>query len=155
MNDRDRELLLEFKKRLPSDLSNQIKRLIVFGSRVKGEAQEESDLDVIALVNEKTPEIENLLSDIVYQVMWDYDFKPIISLKVFSESQFYNALNRGDLNLNEEIIKLIEKAEPALEMTEKLINSGYPSDAASKTYYSMYYAAQALFERGAWTLEYN
>jgi predicted nucleotidyltransferase len=95
MDDRDRKLIFEFKKRLSSDLAAQIKRLIVFGSRARGKAAEDSDLDVIALVDSRTSEIEKSLADIVYQVMWDNDFKPIISLKVISESQFYNALNRG------------------------------------------------------------
>lgn len=45
-----------------------------------------------------------------------------------------------------EVTKLIEKAKHALEVAEKLISSGYPSDAASKIYYSMYYAAQSLLK---------
>ncbi|MEW6601543.1 MAG: HEPN domain-containing protein [Nitrospirota bacterium] len=48
--------------------------------------------------------------------------------------------------MTEEVKKLIEKAEHALEVAEKLMNGGYPSDAASKIYYSMYYAAQALLK---------
>jgi len=48
--------------------------------------------------------------------------------------------------MTEEVKKLIEKAEHALEVAEKLMNDGYPSDAASKIYYSMYYAAQALLK---------
>lgn len=48
--------------------------------------------------------------------------------------------------MTEEVKKLIEKAEHALEVAEKLISGGYPSDAASKIYYSMYYAAQALLK---------
>jgi len=95
MNERDKELITEFKRRLPSELGNHLRRIIVFGSRSRGDAAEESDLDVIALVDEKSIDIERRLEDIVYQVMWDYDFKPIISLKVFSESQFNNALSKG------------------------------------------------------------
>lgn len=95
MNKRDKALILEFKNRLPSDLKERVRRLIIFGSRVRGEATEDSDLDIIALVDEKTPEIEKRLEDIAYQVMWDNDFTPIISLKVFSESQFHNAINKG------------------------------------------------------------
>lgn len=48
--------------------------------------------------------------------------------------------------MTEEIRKLIEKADHALEVAEKLKDDGYPSDAASKIYYSMYYAAQALLK---------
>lgn len=95
MDDSDRALILEFRRKLSPDLANCIKRLIVFGSRVKGEAAEDSDLDVIALVDEKKPELEKRLEDTAYQVMWDHDFKPVISLKVLSESQFYNSLGKG------------------------------------------------------------
>jgi len=48
--------------------------------------------------------------------------------------------------MTEEVIKLIQKAEHALEVAEELIRKSYPSDAASKVYYSMFYAAQALLK---------
>lgn len=48
--------------------------------------------------------------------------------------------------MTEEVRKLIEKAEHALEVAEELMNNGYPSDAASKIYYAMFYAAQALLK---------
>ncbi len=95
MNEKDKSLIVEFKSRLSSDLKAHIKQLIIFGSRVKGDASEDSDLDIVVLVDNKTLEIEKKLDDIVYQVMWDHDFRPIISLKVFGESQFYDALNKG------------------------------------------------------------
>jgi uncharacterized protein len=95
MDDRDRALILEIKNRLPADLKGHVKRLVIFGSRTRGEATAASDLDVVALVDEKTPEIENLLEDVAYQVMWEHDFAPMISLKIFSESQFNDALSRG------------------------------------------------------------
>ena len=40
-------------------------------------------------------EIEKRLENIAYQVMWDNDFNPIISLKVLAESRFNEALNKG------------------------------------------------------------
>ena len=95
MNERDRRLALEIKKRLSLRLRQHLKKLIIFGSRARGEATDESDLDLVALVDEKTPEIERALEDIVYQVMWDHDFKPVISLKVFNESQFNEAVRKG------------------------------------------------------------
>jgi len=36
--------------------------------------------------------------------------------------------------MTEEVKKLIKKSEHALEVAEKLMNDGYPSDAASKIY---------------------
>jgi len=95
MNEQDRLLALEIKKRLPRHLLNHVKKIIVFGSRARGKAVEDSDLDLAILVDKKTPEIEKELEDIIYQIMWDHDFRPIISLKVFSESRFYDAAKKG------------------------------------------------------------
>ncbi|MBI5375208.1 MAG: nucleotidyltransferase domain-containing protein [Candidatus Schekmanbacteria bacterium] len=95
MNEKDKLIISEFKNRLSPDLQCRVKRLIVFGSRVRGDAEEDSDLDVIALVDERATDIEKKLEDTAYQVMWDFDFKPFISLKVFSEEQFYDALKKG------------------------------------------------------------
>lgn len=95
MNERDRLIISEFKKRLIARLEKHIKRLIVFGSKARGESREDSDIDIVVLIDNKTPEMEKSLEDIAYQVMWDYDFKPIISLKVFAESDYNNALKKG------------------------------------------------------------
>lgn len=48
--------------------------------------------------------------------------------------------------MREEIKKLIAKSEHALEVATHLAQQGYPSDASSKIYYAMFYAAQALLK---------
>ena len=48
--------------------------------------------------------------------------------------------------MKEEVIKYIGKAEHALKVAEELIKEGYAPDAASKIYYSIFYAAQALLK---------
>jgi len=45
-----------------------------------------------------------------------------------------------------EVRKLLEKADHALELAEELKRKDYHSDAASKVYYAMFYAAQALLK---------
>lgn len=95
MNENDNKIINDFKKRITPMQMLHIKRLVVFGSRAKGVASVDSDLDMIALVDMKTPELEKELSDIAYQVMWDNNFHPIISLKVFDESRYSEALSKG------------------------------------------------------------
>jgi len=95
MKKKEREMIAEFKKRLPPDVLNHVRKVIFFGSRARGEGAEDSDLDMVVLLDERTKEIEKKLDDIAYEVMWDFDFKPIISLKVFGEIQFKNAVARG------------------------------------------------------------
>ncbi len=95
MKKQDRMIVLELKKRLSADLQKRVIKFIAYGSRARGVDAEDSDLDLVALVDEKTPEIERALDDLAYGVMWDYDFKPVISLKVFSEARFRNSTEKG------------------------------------------------------------
>ncbi len=95
INPKDKAIVLEFKKRIPAAIRSHLHKLIVFGSRAKGNATEDSDLDLIALVDHKDSQIEKELDDIAYQVMCDHDFRPMISLKIFAEGQFYSAVQKG------------------------------------------------------------
>jgi predicted nucleotidyltransferase len=95
MREKDKIIVQDVKGRLSEEIRDHVERLIVFGSRARGEAHADSDLDLIALVDKKTPEIEKALDDVAYEVMWDHDFDPIISLKVFSRSKFENSVARG------------------------------------------------------------
>ena len=95
MREKDRQIVKEFKNRIPDEVFRHVRNIVVFGSRARDNAPEESDLDLMVLVDETAPGIEEKLEDIAYSVMWDHDFKPIISLKVFTEARFKNALERG------------------------------------------------------------
>ena len=95
MRQEDKNLLIEFKQRLPADVKAHLKQLIAFGSRARGDSLPDSDLDVVALVDEKTDEIKRKMDDIIYQIELDHDFNPVISLKIFSESKFQDSLKDG------------------------------------------------------------
>jgi predicted nucleotidyltransferase len=95
MEERDRNLILELKNRLPADVMAHIRKVIAFGSRVRGQGEDDSDLDLLLLVDDKTSDLESKIEDIAYQVMWDHDFKPIISIKVFTEADYRNYLAEG------------------------------------------------------------
>jgi len=95
MGEQDRALIEEFKRRLPTDIVPHIRLMIMYGSRARGDAGQDSDLDLVALVDENNAALEQRLDDIAYDLMWDHDFKPIISLKVFSEERFRSAAAKG------------------------------------------------------------
>ncbi len=95
MGEKDRQIVLELKQRLPAEVRSRLAQLILYGSRARGEGGQDSDLDLIALVDEKTPELEAQMEEVAYRIMWDHDFNPIISLKIFSESRFRDAAAKG------------------------------------------------------------
>ena len=95
MDERDRDLILELKRRLPDDVAAHVRKVIAFGSRARGQEREDSDLDLLILVDRKTPELESRIEDVAYRVMWDHDFRPILSVKVFTEDAYRKALSEG------------------------------------------------------------
>jgi predicted nucleotidyltransferase len=95
MGELDRLIVAELKGRLPAEVARHLKQMIIYGSRARGDAAEDADLDLVALVDEKTLELEAALDDIAYKVMWEHDFTPIISLKVFAEERFRASLAKG------------------------------------------------------------
>jgi predicted nucleotidyltransferase len=95
MNENDRSIILELKKRLPTQVKDHIRKVVAFGSRARGEDSEDSDLDLLILVDRKAPELEDKIEDIAYQVMWDHDFKPILSIKLFTESSYQDRVREG------------------------------------------------------------
>jgi len=48
--------------------------------------------------------------------------------------------------VKKEVQRLLEKADHALEVAESLHKQGFAQDAASKLYYAMFYASQALLK---------
>jgi predicted nucleotidyltransferase len=95
MNERDKLVVKKFKEDLPKEILVHIKSIIVFGSRARGDAKSDSDLDLAVLVDQKTHQIERTLEDMAYQTMWDFDFQPVISLKVFQQSRFDLAVKKA------------------------------------------------------------
>ena len=48
--------------------------------------------------------------------------------------------------MKKEVQRLLEKADHVLEVAESLYERGFAQDAASKLYYAMFYATQALLK---------
>ena len=95
MNEKDRIIVKELKSRIPPNIKRHFEKIIVYGSRARDMEDEFSDLDIAIIVDKKGPVLEQELEEIAYQIMWENDFKPLISLKLFSKSDFNQALKNG------------------------------------------------------------
>ena len=95
LSQRDQDIIRVLKRRLANLAGDRLQDLIIYGSRVWGGADLDSDLDVAVLVRDWTPELEASLLEGAYQVMWDYDFMPLISIKVFDADSFDSHQKKG------------------------------------------------------------
>jgi len=61
-------VLAEIKQRLNETLGDNVERIILFGSRARGDAHKDSDYDVLLLVKKRSRELENQVNDIAYEM---------------------------------------------------------------------------------------
>jgi len=79
----------------------------IFGSKARGDASPDSDIDIMMELEEYTPAIESSIDDIVYEINLAYDC--FISAVIFSrkeleegpmtESPFYKAIEREGIRV--------------------------------------------------------
>ena len=71
-------IITTIKQRLHEVLGDRIQKIILFGSRSRGDAEEDSDYDVLLLVDKRTREIESQVDNIAYEMLDDYGAVVII-----------------------------------------------------------------------------
>ncbi len=69
----DAAALTSFSIRVRGDLGGDLIAMRLFGSKARGDANEESDLDVLVVVNEVDREIERKVSDAAFVAGLEHD----------------------------------------------------------------------------------
>ncbi len=79
MTDSDRKIALEMKRRL-AESGVQTHQVVVFGSRARGDAGPDSDLDLLIAVDEETPLVRDVIEDCAWDVGYENDIyvQPVI-----------------------------------------------------------------------------
>lgn len=97
----------EFHQMLKTKFSSDLLTVKVFGSVARGTAGEESDIDVLVLINEKTPAIREIINDLAFEINLKHDvvLSPVImsllhfSNPLFQETQLYKNLREEGISL--------------------------------------------------------
>ena len=111
LTEADRKIL----KRICCQLSRLpfVKRILLYGSKARGDWEEESDLDLLVLVEGLSEERKRKVREIVYQAMWDENFPVFVSTMVYDEEKFFQLCEMGipfALNAVEEGVELWAKS---------------------------------------------
>jgi predicted nucleotidyltransferase len=88
MSKKVKAILSRFKKRVISELAGQIERIVVYGSYARGEARASSDLDILVIAKAKSAHLENRIREIAYDIMWEQNFAPLISVEILEKDSF-------------------------------------------------------------------
>ena len=94
----DRRIAREFQRRLAAVVP--VLDMRVFGSRARGDAVPDSDLDVFIEVEEFTPEVRRLISEIAWEVGFEMD--RVISTVVATRDQ----LEHGAMGANPLVLQV-------------------------------------------------
>ncbi|AEG16328.1 HEPN domain protein [Desulfofundulus kuznetsovii DSM 6115] len=153
----EEKALREFSSRIKAALAGNLREVKFFGSKSTGRFHDESDLDVLIIVNQRNEEVFDTISDILLDVELKYNSK--ISPVVLSTSEFIknarisnsvlprNSQGRGNAvtgNCVDLANYRLQRAREHLKSAEILLNSGMYSDSLGRSYYAMFAAARAL-----------
>ena len=79
-------VLIGTKRRLYEVLDDKVRQIILFGSRSRGDAEADSDYDILLLVDRRTRELEDQVDDIAYEMLDRYG--AVVTIFVFEVEAF-------------------------------------------------------------------
>ena len=73
LNKTEREIVNSFVKELKEKLGDEIVDIRLFGSKARGDFNEESDIDIFVLVKKKTPTTREKVSSLAADLIFEHD----------------------------------------------------------------------------------
>lgn len=90
---REKPIIEEFKRRVEQRFPGELLRLVLFGSRARGDATAESDIDVLAVVHSEDWRRGDEIRDIGYEL--EIVHGVVLSIQVMSERYYQELKSRG------------------------------------------------------------
>jgi predicted nucleotidyltransferase len=84
--DRERQAATEFVDRVREQFGDQVVSVLVFGSRARGEAEPDSDMDLLVIMSDAGPEIRRAIRYLAVEVWLKYGI--YLSTRVWSRAHW-------------------------------------------------------------------
>lgn len=82
-------LVEEYSKIVRSKLGSHLKQIILYGSQARGDAWEGSDVDMLIIVDKRTPDIREKTLDVAVEMMNKYE--KLFSSLIYDEEEWQKA----------------------------------------------------------------
>ncbi|NGZ95681.1 MAG: hypothetical protein CV089_06045 [Nitrospira sp. WS110] len=89
----EQPILQEFKRRVEQRFPEELVRLVVFGSKARGDASVESDIDVLTVVRSEDWKLGDEIRDIGYEL--EIVHGVVLSIQVMGQRQYQELKARG------------------------------------------------------------
>ena len=116
---KEEDILRAISEELSTD--ERILRIIVYGSRVRGDYKGDSDLDVLVVVNKKDRDIKDKIISIFYSYELQTDISFAITIFSLNELEFNERLGSPFIkNIKKEGIYIYDSKHRGKEITFKI-----------------------------------
>ena len=98
------ETITKLKNLLSQKLGNNLKDVLLYGSKARGDYNNDSDIDILVIADTVTPDIKGTIRDAVLDIQLEYSLPIVVhirSLDYFYEQQ-NNKMNRFIHNVERE-----------------------------------------------------
>jgi predicted nucleotidyltransferase len=93
LTEKDQLALKKFKEAVTKALGNELVELTLFGSKARGDAREDSDIDVLVITNSGNWRLRDVVYGIVTDILLDDDV--IVSPKVIGKEDYRRLYEKG------------------------------------------------------------
>jgi hypothetical protein len=91
LNQEEERAVKEFVSAIKQELKDHILRTTIFGSKVRGDYSQDSDIDILIILKERSKYLIDTLYEKLLDIELEYDSK--ISLTIFSQAEYQHNVN--------------------------------------------------------------
>ena len=98
LSEEERGMVQEFVRRALEAYPDAIESIRLFGSKARGDARPDSDIDLLVVVQDdgQKEEVTKRLRDIAYDLLEEFDYHSVLAIKVFPARRIPQGRVSGD-----------------------------------------------------------